>query len=364
MLYRSIKEGRRILRDYVAGTMHNASHWYQLPTTATRILKARLRFGLGPRHYSLFGLNRVSASMWSDYLTDVPSFKQYLRDQSPSAMHRFTNDKAVFHAHCQAFGLSSAPIVCIVGSEANAYTDVPVATGVEELAALLEDAPSALFAKQMDGTFGIGAFPLDKHGQGLAFNGRSGSVQDLFDHLRAGSNADVQWLIQPRLRNHEGLSGLMSPHALGTIRVVTCMTDNRAVILFALLKLTVGKNSVDNFHGGLTGNLVASIDIASGTLAAARGSRSSDWPIIQTVERHPDSGLAIAGFKLPQWSEVSALVIRAQQSVPDLRSAGWDVAVTPDGPVLLEANLTYSTDILQVAYGRGLKTELFSALKK
>ncbi len=85
---------------------------------------------------------------------------------------------------------------------------------------------------------------------------------------------------------------------------------------------------------------------------------------MQTVERHPDSGLAIAGFKLPQWREVSALVIRAQQSVPNLRSAGWDVAVTPDGPVLLEANLTYSTDILQVAYGRGLKTELFSALKK
>jgi len=254
------------------------------------------------------------------------------------------------------------PIVCVVGSGEKAYADVQVVTRAEQLAPLLQRAPPELFVKQLDGTFGIGAFAFDKDGDRFIFEGRRGSVQELYDHLRSGANADIQWLIQPRLRNHDGLAELMSPHGLGTIRVVTCIADKRARILFALLKLTVGHNTVDNFHGGSTGNLVASIDIATGMLDVARGSARADWPIMHTVERHPDSGKTIAGFKLPQWREVSELVMRAQQSAPDLRSAGWDVAVTTDGPMLLEANLTYSTDILQVAYGRGLKAELLGAL--
>ena len=59
---------------------------------------------------------------------------------------------------------------------------------------------------------------------------------------------------------------------------------------------------------------------------------------------------------------MTELFLRAQQSAPALKSAGWDIAVTLDGPLLLEANLTYGTDILQVAYGRGLKSELLGAL--
>ena len=358
-----IQTARRIARDYTAGVVNNAGRWYRIPVTTSRILRARLRSGVGPRHYSLFRLDRVPPAQWDNYLTDVPSFKRFLRAQSPQSMHRFANDKAVFHAHCSAAGLPTAPIVCIVGSGSEAYGGVPVVTGAGALAALLAAAPAALFAKQLNGTFGIGAFTIDRNGDGFGFDGRRGSATELFGLLCSGERAASQWLIQPRLTNHPDLRPLMSPHGLGTIRIVTCMDGGRARILYALHKLTVGDNTVDNFHGGSTGNLVASIDIATGRLGSARGSARTDWPAIRTVERHPETGRLISGFAVPLWRGVCDLVIRAQESVPALRSAGWDVAVTPDGPVLLEANLTYSTDIMQVAYNRGLKTELLAALQ-
>ncbi len=58
-----------------------------------------------------------------------------------------------------------------------------------------------------------------------------------------------------------------------------------------------------------------------------------------------------------------SLACRAQESLPLLRSTGWDIALTPDGPLVVEANNTYSVDILQVAYGRGLRHELTSMLE-
>lgn len=358
----TIQAGRRIVHDYTAGVVNNAGRWYRIPVTMSRILRARLSCGVGPRHYSLFGLNDVPVALWDNYLTDVPSFKQFLEAQSPKSMHRFTNDKAAFNAHCFAAGLSSAPLVCIVGSGSDAAKDVPVVTDAGALASVLSAAPSALFTKQLDGSFGVGAFTIERIGDHFSFEGQQGSATALFGFLRSGERAASQWLIQPRLTNHPDLKPLMSPHGLGTIRIVTCMDGGRARILYALHKLTVGSNTVDNFHGGSTGNLVASIDIATGRLGSARGSARTDWPAIHTVERHSDTGQLISGVTVPLWREVCDLVIRAQESVPALRSAGWDVAVTPDGPVLLEANLTYSTDILQVAYNRGLKTELMAAL--
>ncbi len=363
---RQFKEARRLVRDYANGVVHGADRWTRLPAAAIAIARARWRHGIGPRHYALFRLADLPPTAWDDFLTDSPSFKDLLRSQSPAAMHAVANDKAAFHAHCVAHGLPVPPLLAIVGSngaDAAVYDGVPVVADAGRLTELLARAPSALFAKQLDGTFGEGAFKVDRIGaDDYTFDGRRGPAGALFDHLRDGERGRVQWLIQPRLANHAALQPLMSPHGLGTIRVNTCQTSGEPRILYALLKMTVGSNVADNFHGGSTGNLIAAIDLDSGWLAPARGSARTDWPVIRRVDRHPDTGAPIAGAVVPLWRDVVDVVLRAQRSLPALRSAGWDIAVTPDGPVLLEVNLTYSTDILQVAYGRGLRAELLREL--
>jgi glutathione synthase/RimK-type ligase-like ATP-grasp enzyme len=73
---------------------------------------------------------------------------------------------------------------------------------------------------------------------------------------------------------------------------------------------------------------------------------------------HPDTGNVIEGFRIPMWAEVVELLERGQRSLPDLRTLGWDIAVTDDGPLIVETNATYDIDIVQVAYQRGVRSDI------
>jgi hypothetical protein len=46
----------------------------------------------------------------------------------------------------------------------------------------------------------------------------------------------------------------------------------------------------------------------------------------------------IVDFKLPHWQEARKLAERAARLFLPLRTIGWDVALTEEGPLLLEGN--------------------------
>ena len=53
-------------------------------------------------------------------------------------------------------------------------------------------------------------------------------------------------------------------------------------------------------------------------------------------DTHPLTGGRIAGRVLPHWQEAVDLAIRAHAAFSEWAVIGWDIAWTPDGPVLLE----------------------------
>jgi glutathione synthase/RimK-type ligase-like ATP-grasp enzyme len=55
-------------------------------------------------------------------------------------------------------------------------------------------------------------------------------------------------------------------------------------------------------------------------------------------EFHPESGVRIPDFQLPLMDEVTAFVDRVARVVPQVQYVGWDIVVTPTGPVLVEGN--------------------------
>ena len=55
-------------------------------------------------------------------------------------------------------------------------------------------------------------------------------------------------------------------------------------------------------------------------------------------EVHPDSGVRIADFQLPMMDEVREFVDQVARVVPQVQYVGWDIVVTPTGPVLVEGN--------------------------
>ncbi|NWK95302.1 hypothetical protein DM806_06415 [Sphingobium lactosutens] len=163
-------------------------------------------------------------------------------------------------------------------------------------------------------------------------------------------------VIQRRLPTHAALADL-SPGALPTLRVVTCLDETGAPEACALaLRLSAGgARPVDNFNAG---NLVLGIDDQGRCLTAWLG--GSDKPTAH--DRHPTTGAAIAGTLVPDLAEAIALACRAHLAFAGFTVIGWDIGLTSDGPMLVEGNWNPGTDILQLVSGQGLADTRLGAL--
>ena len=55
-------------------------------------------------------------------------------------------------------------------------------------------------------------------------------------------------------------------------------------------------------------------------------------------DMHPDTCTPFINFRVPYFDEAIALCKKAAKVRPDMRYVGWDVGITPTGPVLVEGN--------------------------
>jgi hypothetical protein len=50
---------------------------------------------------------------------------------------------------------------------------------------------------------------------------------------------------------------------------------------------------------------------------------------------------------LPEWRQVMELALAAHTAFPEFPSIGWDIAITPSGVVLIEANYNWDVVLAQ-----------------
>ena len=152
-------------------------------------------------------------------------------------------------------------------------------------------------------------------------------------------------IVEEGLAQHAGLQALY-PDAVNTIRVLSMLDtrDHQPFIVRAVQRIgTARSGSVDNWSRG---GLSAQIDLATGRLGPA--SRLPDDTRLEWFDTHPDTGAPITGTETPMWVEVRDLVLHSASVLSFLEYIGWDIVVTPDGPVVLEANVNTGMNVLQV----------------
>lgn len=348
------------VRDYLnavsaAKTIHGLSTFAAIKS----VVHARTALGFGPRYHALWGMAGIPVSQWQ-YFQRETELEAVLRRLNPMNRRDVVNNKILFAEHCKAHGIAHAETV---------YHDVAVGgqhgkEHQDEFFRSIESGPDTIFFKLIGGAHGHGAFQAERKGSTWVFCGEHGTLDDLYNFCRNRKGSNCGWIVQHVLRTHASLHDLSSRQALSSARLLTCITPEGPKLLFAAMKLARGANVIDNFGVGETGNMIAAIDIDSGRLGPARGSLSKDFPYIRAFDVDPVSSEPIAGRLIPFWQETKALVLQAQSTLPELRSLGWDVAITDDGPFLVEANSTYGTDSMQVAQGRGIKRELLHQLQE
>jgi hypothetical protein len=171
-------------------------------------------------------------------------------------------------------------------------------------------------------------------------SGERHDIGDLFRALSAGGDAsDI--IIQERLYDAAELFALCGRRVLQTMRVNTLLHDDgRVSILFYMVKIVGGSRLSDNFAMGATGNLIAYGSRDDGILSAAVTVHECGSGM-QRIERHPVTGTPFHGFRLPWWSEAIDLAKTGQRCFAGLPTLGWDIALTEDGPRIIEANATW-----------------------
>jgi hypothetical protein len=193
--------------------------------------------------------------------------------------------------------------------------------------------------KPVFGAYGFGVRVLSRD-EGRLFHdasGRSVRATELVEEMSA-DQASRGWILQERMRNHPDLVGLSRSSYLQCVRVLTLTgRSGECHVLHAHFKIIVGENGIDNFQFGATGNLTSRIRLADGVLLAALTPNPKGAGYVPATV-HPDTGRRIEGVRLPFWPETCELARSAARRFLPLRLVGWDVAITPKGPVLIEAN--------------------------
>ncbi len=123
--------------------------------------------------------------------------------------------------------------------------------------------------------------------------------------------------------------------SVNTVRFMTTLwPDGTAKVIATWFKVGRAGKCVDNAGSG--GNVDAAVDLETGKIYNVV--QFDGWRNTKEINCHPDSGNLINGVVIENWEEIKAEVIRFQQAFPYCKAAGWDIAITDDGPVIIEVN--------------------------
>ena len=264
-------------------------------TNAGRPDPALLSRGFLSAKRALYPFDRYPRAL---FLTDWQVETRLLRINPPEAVRTLT-DKRALHRLC---------------AEGAVPLRMPTLLGVAADGTITEDrrAGRAAVAKPVCGSGGEGVRVLGP-GEAMPASGR---------YL-------LEEVVVPL-----GHVAAVFPGALPTLRVLTARDEAGSFVLGAAHRFgSAASAPTDNFKRG---GVVAELDLASYRLGEAvmfpegRERRASP--------DHPDTGVRIEGLALPEADDALRAALAGMNAMPDLAYAGWDFALTGDGPVLIEAN--------------------------
>ena len=168
---------------------------------------------------------------------------------------------------------------------------------------------------------------------------------------------ESSYLFQKKLSSHDSLVDLTGD-SLTTFRIALLFQEQGPQLFRVVWRIPTGRNMADNFWR--PGNLVAHVDCDNCKV----------YSVIQSVEPsgfvdlgHDDLlGKRFLRSKPPLYDDAIELVMKASRVFPRFGYQAWDVAVTDDGPVIIEMNHNGGIDILQMGAREGIMDEQFSNL--
>ena len=298
-------------------------NWDQCTASRIQVLKDLFyiffKLKYFPYNYSPCRLWEKTRKEWHFYYGSI--YEPYQRSKLRREVQKFEyiylfDNKEISEIICRGIGISMPKYYGVVSPYMN-YTER--IQGV-----VLNDKRKKLMIKPVMGQGGKGIC--------LAYcNGTDIRVRVGKEEISLSDfNLKERSILQEVVVQHKALSKIF-PFCVNTIRYVTLLTKEENVItLGSYIRFGIGNAYLDNVSAG---GIEVGIDSASGKLRKIALDKYGN-----KFEKHPTTNIKFEGIQIPYWDKVVELAKRVQQQCSFLRLLGLDIAVLPDGPVLIEVN--------------------------
>ena len=198
--------------------------------------------------------------------------------------------------------------------------------------------------------------PVDSFG-GLGIEKKTIQEETDLEALYDSLISNGQLIAEEQIHQHHEMDRMYSG-SVNTIRIVTLLVNGESRHVYSIFRVGSGNGVTDN---ATSGGIYTWVD-GDGTLHLPLYHEKSGT----YYDVHPVSGVTVDGFKVPMYQEAVEFCLRAAKEEPHLGYIGWDVAVTEDGPVMVEANIMPGNDMAQNIRwredGLGIKPDFEKAL--
>ena len=276
------------------------------------MVRCAIKFGAGYFDYLTFGF-------WD--LTD---------EQRDTYLTRFRNKKLITHFNDDTYGVifDDKEVFNTLFKDFIKRDFINFQRASKEEVKAFVDKHKVIFCKPVEGACGKGCMRKDI------------ADYESFDALYDELGREESWLIEEVLQQHPD-NAKVYPNAINCLRIIT-VVDKKGEphVIFATQKYGLNGRVVDNYGFGTR------VDLETGKICSPGVSGDGSMGIV--YDEHPMTHVKLVGYQVPMFKEACELAKAASKVVPQVRYVGWDIAITPDGPAVVEGNNYCAHDFWQL----------------
>ena len=285
------------------------------------------KYGAGYYDYEIFAFYNLNKEQRKTFVTRLWS-KKFMEFMNDTAYCDYLDDKDLFY---QKY------------SEYIGRGFINVRTSKKEEVEKFVSTRELLFGKVKDGECGHGCERIKVSD----YPDFDTLYKYLVEHFDTVEDVIVQ---------HPDLSKLY-PNAVNSMRIITVLDKQQVPhCIYIVQKMGLNGSVIDN------NCLFTPVDMETGKLKYPAHSGDTTKGIIYT--EHPNTHIQLVGYQIPFVKEAVDMCLKAALVVPQVRYIGWDVAITENGPVIIEGNNYCAHDFWQLPPHTPDKIGMIPTIKK
>jgi len=189
-----------------------------------------------------------------------------------------------------------------------------------------------VFVKPAEGRGGYGIYVFHRC-DGTQYVSRDNEVfnEDFLNKIGTKNDYIIQASIEQALEISK-----IYPHSVNTFRIVTEHKNRDVRILYVELRLGRSGDQIDSCSQN---GLCISIDVNTGAMNHYATSEKCEY-----FKKHPDTNFVFEKAKITNWNKIKEFVIECAKKSSQFTYLGWDIALSKNGPLAIEANPGFALD--------------------